>query len=169
MDLADSTPSGLVTMVNSCPQCGLINPPTAQWCDCGYDFVKRAVTNRYASPITLRALLFSLNGRIGRSTYWLKFYLPFVVICLASVWLDFVLGTLNREKGLGIFSGIFLLLAVYPSIAASVKRCHDRNRSGWFLLIGLLPIVNLWPCIELWLLPGTVGPNRFGLPEARKA
>jgi uncharacterized membrane protein YhaH (DUF805 family) len=48
-----------------------------------------------------------------------------------------------------------------------VKRCHDRNRSGWFLLIGWLPIMNLWLFIELGFLAGTVGPNRFGLPEPR--
>lgn len=152
-------------MVNSCPQCGLINPPTAERCDCGYDLVNRPLTN--APPISLRALLFSLNGRIGRSTYWLKFCLPFTVIYLALLYLDFELGTLNREKVLGIFSGIFALLVSYPCIAVSVKRCHDRNRSGLFLLVGLLPVLNLWVSIELGLLAGTVGPNRFGLPEPR--
>ena len=165
MDLADSTPSRLVTMVNSCPQCGLINPPTAQRCDCGYDFAKRLPID--ASPISLRALLFSLNGRIGRSTYWLKFCLPFLVIYLALLYLDFEFGTLNRERPVGVFSGIFILLVSYPSIAVGVKRCHDRNRSGWFLLIGWLPIMNLWLFIELGFLAGTVGPNRFGLPEPR--
>jgi uncharacterized membrane protein YhaH (DUF805 family) len=150
-------------MVNSCPQCGLINPPTAQRCDCGYDFVKRLPI--YAPRIGLRALLFSLNGRIGRSTYWLRFYLPCLAICLALVYLDFALGTLDRHRGLGVFSGIFLLLASYPSIAVSVKRCHDRNRSGLFLLIGLLPVISLWLYIELGFLAGTTGPNRFGLSE----
>jgi uncharacterized membrane protein YhaH (DUF805 family) len=43
------------------------------------------------------------------------------------------------------------------------KRCHDRNRSGWFQLISLVPIVGaLWLLFDLGILRGTDGPNRFG-------
>lgn len=44
-----------------------------------------------------------------------------------------------------------------------VKRCHDRGRSGWFLLINFIPIIGaLWLWVELCFLRGTKGPSRFG-------
>jgi uncharacterized membrane protein YhaH (DUF805 family) len=79
------------------------------------------------------------------------------------VTVDAAVGTLNVEEGIGVFSGIFMLLAFYPSLAVSVKRCHDRSRSGWFLLVGIIPLINLWVFVELWLSRGTVGENQYGL------
>jgi uncharacterized membrane protein YhaH (DUF805 family) len=106
-----------------------------------------------------------LDGRINRSAYWLKFLLPYLIVLLVLLWLDKALGTLDGDAAIGLLSGAFLLLTSYFSIAVAVKRCHDRDRSGWFLLVGLLPILNLWLFVELGFLKGTVGPNRFGLPE----
>jgi uncharacterized membrane protein YhaH (DUF805 family) len=55
------------------------------------------------------------------------------------------------------------LLLLWPAVAVSVKRWHDRNRSGWWILINLLPIIGwAWALIENGLLRGTAGPNRFG-------
>lgn len=58
-----------------------------------------------------------------------------------------------------MFATIFVLLSLYPIVAAGVKRSRDRGRSGWFFLLNLIPVVNLRPLVE-WLLPGTAGPNR---------
>ena len=56
-----------------------------------------------------------------------------------------------------------LVLLNWIGFALYIKRCHDRDRSGWYLLIALIPFVGLlWIWIELGLLRGTVGPNRFG-------
>ena len=54
------------------------------------------------------------------------------------------------------------MAVLYPWIAVGIKRCHDRNRTGWFLLIGLIPLVSIWLVVELGFLRGTVGQNRFG-------
>jgi uncharacterized membrane protein YhaH (DUF805 family) len=55
------------------------------------------------------------------------------------------------------------LLVVWPAVAVSVKRWHDRNKSGWWVLINLIPIVGaLWTLVENGFLRGTPGPNRFG-------
>jgi uncharacterized membrane protein YhaH (DUF805 family) len=110
-----------------------------------------------------------LEGRIGLSTYWLKFLLPYFVLYLALIFLDRASGTLNLPEGIDLFSGIFILLRLYPSIAVGVKRCQDRDRSGWFLLVGLIPLLNLWVFVELGFLEGTAGQNRYGLPEMRTA
>jgi uncharacterized membrane protein YhaH (DUF805 family) len=114
------------------------------------------------SAVDLTALLFSFEGRIPRSTYWLWYCLPYVVIYLLTVLIDIAAGTYNASEGIGVVSGLFVLLALYPSIAVAVKRCHDRDRSGWFLLVGIIPLVNLWVLVELGFLRGTVGPNRYG-------
>jgi uncharacterized membrane protein YhaH (DUF805 family) len=58
-----------------------------------------------------------------------------------------------------------MVLAIYPSIAVSVKRAHDRDRSGWFVLLGLVPLVNLWVVVELGFLAGTPGANTYGFPN----
>ena len=75
-------------------------------------------------------------------------------------------GNYNPESGIGLFSGIFALLYLIPAIIVHIKRFHDRNKSGWWLLIGLIPIIGaIWLLIELGFLTGTPGPNRFG-PQA---
>jgi uncharacterized membrane protein YhaH (DUF805 family) len=57
---------------------------------------------------------------------------------------------------------IFDLIILWPGIAILIKRSHDRDRSGWFILLFLVPLLNLWPLIELLFLRGTIGSNRFG-------
>lgn len=87
-------------------------------------------------------LLFSFDGRISRSDYWLKFNIPCMVILFISVFLDEAIGT-TRNGGMALFTLIFLLLSIYPFLAVNVKRCHDRDRTGWFVLVFLIPIVSL--------------------------
>ncbi|WP_083219145.1 DUF805 domain-containing protein [Bradyrhizobium icense] len=82
----------------------------------------------------LLSFLFSFEGRIGRRTYWLYFVLPllviFLVVAVAVPPLSF-----NRT-----FVVLFLLTS-WPALAVGAKRCHDRNRSGWYQLIGLIPVI----------------------------
>ena len=112
--------------------------------------------------MTISQLLFSFQGRITRSTFWLRFYLPYTIIYIICLLLDMVIGTYDKASGLGIISVIYMVAAIFPSLAVSVKRCHDRNRSGWFLLVGLIPLVNIWVLIELGFLRGTIGDNQYG-------
>jgi uncharacterized membrane protein YhaH (DUF805 family) len=107
-------------------------------------------------------LLFSFEGRIHRSTYWLKYMVPLFFVMIASFLLDIILGTSFQPGGLGLIYLLMALLSIYPSIAVNVKRCHDRGRSGWFILLMLVPLLNIWPAIELYFLRGTVGPNQYG-------
>ena len=60
---------------------------------------------------------------------------------------------------------IFSLLILIPAILIYIKRWHDRDKSGWWNLILLIPIVGaIWFLVELGFLKGTPGPNRFGPP-----
>jgi uncharacterized membrane protein YhaH (DUF805 family) len=54
------------------------------------------------------------------------------------------------------------LMFLIACIMLHVKRCHDRDRSGWFVLVALVPPLNVWYLIETMCLRGTKGSNRFG-------
>ncbi len=117
-------------------------------------------------------LYFSAKGRVGRKTYWLKLIVPVIIISVVLIFIDVALGTEyaidpnQPESGVGLFSGIFSLLTLVPSIMMGIKRFHDRDKTGWWLLIGIIPIVGaIWLLVELGFLRGTDGPNRFGPPE----
>ncbi len=108
-------------------------------------------------PTSLRDFLFSFQGRIRRSEYWLRFSLPAVAVAVVLSVIDVSLGTD------GVLPMIFNLIILYPSLAINVKRCHDRNRSGWFMLINIIPLVGaIWYLVEVGFLRGTPGENRFG-------
>ena len=102
--------------------------------------------------------LFSANGRISRKVYWLA-SLP-----LAALW---ILCELLKEDvadgGMVIVLAIVLLASIIPNLMLSIKRSHDRDKSGWFVLVGAFPVLGpLWLLVELGFLRGTVGSNRFG-------
>src|SRR5262249_35809552 len=71
------------------------------------------------------------------------------------------------SMGGGVVGGLIALLlfvvALWISLAMGVKRYHDRNKSGWWVLIALVPVIGgLWYLIEAGFLPGTSGPNQYG-------
>jgi uncharacterized membrane protein YhaH (DUF805 family) len=107
----------------------------------------------------------SPEGRVNRKQWWLWLVLPLTVIGILLVFVDMATGRYNPEMGIGLFSGIFALLSLIPAVIVYIKRFHDRDKSGWWVLIGLIPLIGpLWLLIELGFLKGTDGPNRFGPP-----
>lgn len=101
-------------------------------------------------------LFTSFHGRIPRAQWWLGS----VLIFLSQV----LLITLVQMAGgkVELVEGYISLLTLIPHLAIHIKRCHDRDRSGWFMLLMLIPLVNLWYIVEVGFLPGTKGDNRFG-------
>lgn len=131
-----------------------------------------ALQVKNALPISISDLLFSFHGRISRSTFWFLYSLPILLIEFILMAIDMASGTYfaTTNSGIGLFSGFFLLLTFYPSLAVSVKRCHDRDRSGWFLLVSFIPIIgSIWVLFELGFLKGTKGRNRYGEDPLREA
>jgi uncharacterized membrane protein YhaH (DUF805 family) len=112
-------------------------------------------------------LFTSMEGRIGRKSFWLGIVVLVVISLIASI-LDVVLhmpriAASDTNAGIGIISGIVSLILIYPGIALSGKRWHDRNKSAWWILIGIIPVIGwLWSLIETGFLRGTSGANRFG-------
>ncbi|MCK8783611.1 DUF805 domain-containing protein [Roseomonas sp. NAR14] len=99
------------------------------------------------------------QGRIGRRTFWLAYVLPiFGAEILASL-VDIGLGLYTMAP----FTILVSLLSIWPGLAAQVKRWHDHDRSGWWVLIQLVPLVGpIYALVMIGFLRGTPGPNRFG-------
>jgi uncharacterized membrane protein YhaH (DUF805 family) len=94
------------------------------------------------------------KGRASRSEYW-WFYLFLVLVYIVLMVLVQVTGsTLLFIPVLALF---------LPSIAAGARRLHDTNRSGWWLLIGIIPLIGL-ALIVLLVLEATPGDNQYGPP-----
>jgi uncharacterized membrane protein YhaH (DUF805 family) len=108
--------------------------------------------------MTLTQLLFAFEGRIGRKAYWFGAVILFAASLAASILDWIVAGTMD-----GTFSMVAGLVALVAGLAISVKRWHDRDKSGWWVLIALVPLIGwIWAIVENGFLPGTQGPNRFG-------
>jgi uncharacterized membrane protein YhaH (DUF805 family) len=106
-------------------------------------------------------LFLSMDGRIGRRTFWMGVVVLVVAVVVASV-LDAILHTPSAGSS-GAISIIVSILLIYPWVALSAKRWHDRNKSAWWILIGLIPIIGaIWAFVEVGCLKGTTGQNRFG-------
>jgi uncharacterized membrane protein YhaH (DUF805 family) len=116
------------------------------------------VEEAYVAP-TIGEFLLSARGRISRSQYWLKWVLPTFVIGIVLMLFSFAS---SDPKAFTVIIMIFDLIILWPSIVILIKRAHDRARSGWFLLLFLVPVVSLWPTVELLFIGGTIGSNRFG-------
>ncbi len=96
------------------------------------------------------------KGRISRKTFWLLFA-PLLFIFLIT---DSLIAPNDKKYAL-----LIALLVLIPAIILYIKRAHDRNKTGWFILLMLVPIVSFWPLIELWFIKGTNRPNNYGNPD----
>ncbi|SCE80988.1 DUF805 domain-containing protein [Micromonospora mirobrigensis] len=105
----------------------------------------------------------TFGGRARRSEYWWFALFSWVVSILASV-LDGAFGTRmgSGPSSLGIIGLIVTLALLLPSLAVGVRRLHDTNRSGWWLLIVLVPLVGAIVLLVFFVMEGTRGENRFG-------
>ncbi|WP_343653118.1 DUF805 domain-containing protein [Stenotrophomonas sp.] len=105
------------------------------------------------------------NGRASRSEFW-WFQLFILIVSIPSYILSFIAGYTGSQSlalvstGLGLVMGLVFLL---PCLAVSVRRLHDTDRSGWWLLLGFVPFASLVLLVFL-VLPSTPGDNRFGKP-----
>jgi uncharacterized membrane protein YhaH (DUF805 family) len=100
------------------------------------------------------------SGRASRSQFWL-FVLFYVIIIIIAVVIDILVFN-SLEGGIGVLQLLVVLIHLIPSIAISVRRLHDTDRSGWWIFISLVPLIGSIWLIVLYCLDGTQGNNRFG-------
>ena len=102
------------------------------------------------------------EGRAHRTEYWMFALINFI-IALVLFFLGAKTGT-NADNGMSPLLLIYELAILLPSLAVTVRRLHDTDRSGWWILIGIVPLIGgIW-LLVLMILSGTPGDNRFG-PE----
>ncbi len=107
------------------------------------------------------------SGRARRAEYWwfmLIFLLSFCVLAL----IDGATGSWSDKAGMGLFSGIWSLVCVLPSLAVAARRLHDMGRSGWWQLLNVVPLIGFIVLIVWFARDGDSGPNRFG-PDPKAA
>jgi uncharacterized membrane protein YhaH (DUF805 family) len=138
----------------------------------------------------LRTLLFTFDGRINRAKYWLGVLITFAALIAAGIVGSAFGWVLGEETGI---LAVFIVLAVvavfaaWIAVATGIKRLHDREKTGWWLLVfyvvpGMLDGVgsaspdgvggffftlvglgiSVWGLVELGCLKGTTGPNAYG-------
>ncbi|MBV1932283.1 MAG: DUF805 domain-containing protein [Porticoccaceae bacterium] len=95
------------------------------------------------------------TGRARRTEYWM-FVLFNVIIILAIAFIEGMLGSI------GVVGMTYSLAVLIPSIAVGVRRLHDTDRSGWWLLIGLVPLIGAIVLIVFMVLDSSPGQNQYG-------
>ena len=109
------------------------------------------------------------SGRARRREYWVFVLFNLIISVVLSV-CDVVLGTYSAAASIGILSGIYTLAVLIPGIAVTVRRLHDTGRSGWWILIVLVPIVGWIVLLVFMLLDTQPGQNAYGpSPKAGEA
>ena len=102
------------------------------------------------------------SGRSRRKEYWM-FLLGVIIVAVIVGIIEGILG-INGMVG-GVYGPLTLLLALavfIPALACQVRRFHDQDKSGWFVLLGFIPLLGGIIVLVFMLLEGTSGPNRFG-------
>jgi len=107
----------------------------------------QAISSGFSNYVTF-------SGRAARSAYW--YWVLFV--CLGEV----VTSIIDYVIGLQVTTGLFGLAVLLPGIAIAVRRLHDLDRSGWWILLVFIPLIGAIVLLIWYCSRGTAGPNRFG-------
>lgn len=104
---------------------------------------------------------FDFSGRARRKEYWM-YTLFNVIVAFALGIIDGITGAKLGGEMFGLLGTLYTLAVLIPGIAVGVRRMHDLDRSGWWLLIAFVPVIGaivllVWACSE-----GSRGSNRFG-------
>ena len=103
----------------------------------------------------------TFSGRARRKEYWM-YKLVYLAIFLFLMLVDAFTGTYDMGDQIGLLGGIFLLGTLVPDIAVAVRRLHDSGRSGWWLLIGFIPLVGMVVLLYCLIQDGDEGDNDYG-------
>ena len=103
----------------------------------------------------------TFTGRARRKEFWF-FQLFVLLIAMVLSLVDRMLGLLDDVTGFGPLSGLFSLAMFIPSLAVSVRRLHDTDRTGWWALLYFVPLLGFLVLLVFFVLDGTRGTNRFG-------
>ena len=105
----------------------------------------------------------SFEGRARRREYWWFALFVILVVTLLAV-ADIILLGVDEFAvyGGGPLVGLGSLALFLPNLAVAVRRLHDHDRSGWYILLGLVPFIGAIILLYWYVTRGTIGNNRFG-------
>lgn len=101
------------------------------------------------------------EGRARRKEYWFFVLFNFLIGVGLGI-IDNVIGLSGEGAAGGLLSMIYTLAVLVPSIAVAVRRLHDTDHSGWWLLIGFVPLIGIIVLFIFMVLDSQPGDNRFG-------
>ena len=101
------------------------------------------------------------SGRARRKEYWF-FVLFNIIISIILAVIDGVTGTLDPASGMGLLGLIYTLAILIPALAVSVRRLHDTGRSGWWLLILLIPLIGTIVILIFMVQDSKPEENQYG-------
>ena len=94
------------------------------------------------------------TGRARRMEFWM--------FTLINIIVSIILSCIDVFVGTAILGMIYSLAVLIPSLAVTARRLHDTDRTGWWILIGLVPVIGLIVLLVFMVLEGQPGTNRFG-------
>lgn len=101
------------------------------------------------------------SGRSNRSEYW-YFVLFHVIFVIVALILDTVMGSSLAGTPYGMIYLLYVLVTFLPGLALTVRRLHDTEKTGWWVLISIIPIIgSIWLIVYL-ATEGTKGENKYG-------
>ena len=170
-------------MANICSKCRRENPQENEFCgSCGTPLLITQNTQSkmisFPDAIKLGFLrAFDFKGRSTRAEYW-WFALFWVLVTFVLAGIDEATGTFSSASGFGLLSGLWIVVTLFPELSLGIRRLHDINKSGKFILLGLpmyldylLPLSNLILFIAfvmllplLWwaIQPSNKQTNKYG-------
>jgi len=95
------------------------------------------------------------TGRAHRTEFWMFALFNFIIMVVLSI----IEGILGMP---GILSTLYCLGVLLPSIGVSIRRLHDTDRTGWWLLIALVPLIGIIILLVFYIMDSQEGENRFG-------
>ena len=101
------------------------------------------------------------SGRARRKEYWM-FVLFNMIFAIVAMILDNVLGIAMEEIGYGPLYGLYVLAMLIPGLAVAVRRLHDVGKSGWMILISLIPLIGAIWLLVLMVTDSNHGENQYG-------
>ena len=103
----------------------------------------------------------NFSGRARRKEYWYFALFNFIVAFVLG-FIDGMTGSVSSEGGIGLLGGIYTLAVLIPGLAVSVRRLHDTERSGWWLLIALVPLIGAIVLLVFMVQDSKAGSNQYG-------
>ena len=101
------------------------------------------------------------DGRARRKEYWM-FFLINILVSVVLIAIDNLIGTFSLQTGAGLLQGLYSLAVLLPSLAVTVRRLHDTGRTGWWILIGLVPVIGGIVLLIFMVLDSEPGANEYG-------